>query len=93
MEAVTFSETLVTTYRITLCPAAEDHLVIAYKYEYLRSHHIREVVLLAQLFMELRQVCKISQEICMLIKSLFNINGELYLCLHQYKTEGTDNFF
>ena len=43
--------------------------------------------------MQLRQVCKIIQETCILIKSLFDINGELYMCLHQYKTEGTDNFF
>jgi hypothetical protein len=38
MEAVDFSETLVKTYRTTLCPNAEDHVVIAHKYEYLRSH-------------------------------------------------------
>jgi len=47
MKAVTFSETLVKTYRITLCATAEDHIVIACKCEYLRAHHIREIVLLA----------------------------------------------
>jgi len=96
MEAVTFSETLVKPYRITLCATAEDHVVIACKCEYLRAHHSshkRDSSVSTQFCMQLRRVCRISQETCILIKSLFNINGELYMCLHHYKIEGTDNFF
>jgi hypothetical protein len=43
MEAVGSCETLVKTYKIMLCPHAEDHIASPHTCEYLRSHQMRKI--------------------------------------------------